>query len=331
MTKENITALFNKFNTLNILIIGDLMIDSYLWGNVNRISPEAPVPVVECIKREHRLGGAANVALNIQALGANPILCSVVGDDEKSKIVFDLLKKRKMTDIGIITDNSRITTIKFRVISGGQHILRVDEENKNYLNKNIENYFIKNIKNIIEKNIIDAIIFEDYDKGVITKNIIDETVKFALENNIPTLADPKKRNFNFYKNLTLFKPNFKELTEGLKVDINKKDIEKVFKVSKNFINKTGNKIVMTTLSELGICISDNEKYEHIPTEKRDIVDVSGAGDTVIAVSSLCLASDLKMKQIANIANIAGGLVCEKVGVVPINKEVLKDEVLNFFR
>lgn len=327
MTKENISRLFDKFNTFNVLIIGDLMIDSYLWGNVNRISPEAPIPIVECKKREHRLGGAANVALNISSLGANPILCSVVGNDDKSKIVFELLDKREMSNEGIVVDDSRITTIKFRVISEGQHILRVDEENTNYLDKNIEQKFIDNIKEIIARTKIDAIIFEDYDKGVISKKVIDETVKIAVSNNIPTLADPKKRNFNFYKNLTLFKPNFKELTEGLKVDIDKDDIEKVFEVSKNHAQKTNNEFIMTTLSENGICIANSDSYHHVNAEKRDIIDVSGAGDTVIATSSLCLASGVEPKYVAEISNISGGLVCEKVGVLPINKDLLKTEVL----
>ena len=325
MSEKEINELFEKFNHLNILVIGDVMIDTYFWGTVERISPEAPVPIISRSNIEHRLGGAANVALNVQALGAAPFLCSVIGNDDKSKVLKDLLQKRGLSDIGIVEDDKRITTIKTRVISDNQHLLRIDEEITENICTETQNKFIDRLKIIISEKKIDAIIFEDYDKGVITVEIIKEVVELAGKKGIPTLVDPKKRNFMNYHGVTLFKPNFKELVEGLKLDIEKNDIEGLHQASNQLRENLNIKMIMATLSELGIYISDNGSYHNIPAEIRDIADVSGAGDTVISTASLCLAAGLSQKDIAYISNLAGGIVCEKVGVVPINKELLKEE------
>jgi rfaE bifunctional protein kinase chain/domain len=304
------------------------MIDSYLWGDVSRISPEAPVPVVECKKREHRLGGAANVALNVKSLGANPILCAVTGNDDKAAIVSDLMIQNQLDTSGIIADPERITTIKFRVIASGQHIVRVDEENTHNLSPQAEKCFIENIKHIAKEKHINAVIFEDYDKGTITPRVISEITEFCISKNIPTLTDPKKRNFTNYRKITLYKPNFKELTEGMKIDIRKTDFPGIFELCKKFIEQTGHQFILTTLSELGMMICSRDFYHHIPAEKRDISDVSGAGDTVVAVASVCLAGGLDAKLLTQISNLAGGLVCEKVGVVPVDLAVLKKEVFS---
>lgn len=325
MGKENINKLFDKFNQYNVIVIGDVMIDTYFWGKVERISPEAPVPIISRSDIEHRLGGAGNVALNVQSLGATPFLCSVIGDDDKSVVLKNLLKKRGLSDIGIVTDSDRITTIKTRVISDNQHLLRIDEEITENIPTKTQDIFIDKLKTIILGRKIDAIIFEDYDKGVITSNLISQIVEIAKSNNIPTLVDPKKRNFMDYKGVTLFKPNFKELVEGLKLDIGKNDFKGLHEASNQLRDKLGIEMVMATLSELGIYISDNGSYHNIPAEIRDIADVSGAGDTVISTASLCLAASLPPKDIAYISNLAGGIVCEKVGVVPIDKELLKEE------
>lgn len=303
------------------------MVDSYMWGKVDRISPEAPVPIIMSTKQENRLGGAANVALNVQALGANPILCSVIGNDSKSKILLNLLKKRNLTNEGILQDENRITTVKTRIISDNQQLLRVDEEIDTELNKEIETEFIKQIQTLLSDKQINAIIFEDYDKGSITPEVIKGIVEFANKNNIPTLVDPKKRNFMEYKNVTLFKPNFKELVEGSKIDINKGDFEGIYEASQKLKTSLNCKYQLITLSELGVFISYNNSYETIPAEIRDIADVSGAGDTLIGTASLCLAAGLEPELIAGISNLAGGLVCEKVGVVPIDKEQLLLEAI----
>lgn len=327
MNTEDIVSLFEKFDTYNVLIVGDVMIDTYFWGKVDRISPEAPVPIISRTGIEHRLGGAANVARNVKSLGANPILCSVIGNDDKAEIFLDVMKGRGLSTEGIVKHESRITTVKTRVISDNQHLLRIDEEIKSSISKEIEDKLIEKINNIIDTTKIDSIIFQDYDKGVITPKIIESVVEIANKKNIPTLVDPKKRNFHNFKGVTLFKPNFKELIEGLKLEISKSDIEGIHEASRTLQKGQNIKIVMTTLSELGVYISDNGSYHQIPAEIRDIADVSGAGDTVVSTASLCLAADLEPKQIAWISNISGGLVCEKVGVVPIDKKLLLKECL----
>ncbi|NOQ28242.1 MAG: D-glycero-beta-D-manno-heptose-7-phosphate kinase [Bacteroidales bacterium] len=327
MKNPDIKSIFDSFNQFNILIIGDVMIDSYMWGKVDRISPEAPVPIIMSTKQENRLGGAANVALNVQALGANPILCSVIGKDSKSKTFHNLLKKRNLTSEGILEDENRITTVKTRIISDNHHLLRVDEEIDTELKKEIETKFITEILTILSDKQVNAIIFEDYDKGCITPEIIKSIVDFANKNNIPTLVDPKKRNFSAYKNVTLFKPNFKELIEGSKIDIKKGDFEGIFEASQKLHSELSAKYLLITLSELGVFISHNNSFQTIPAEIRDIADVSGAGDTLIGTASLCLAAGLESDLIAGISNLAGGLVCEKVGVVPINKDQLIKEAI----
>lgn len=327
MKKPDIKSIFESFNAFNILIIGDVMIDSYMWGKVNRISPEAPVPIIMSTMQENRLGGAANVALNVQALGAKPVLCSVIGKDLKSKTFQSLLKKRNLTSEGILEDGSRKTTVKTRIIADNQHLLRVDEETDQELTKESEDQFIKNILTLISDKQIHAIIFEDYDKGCITPEVIKSVVDFANKINIPTLVDPKKRNFMDYKNVTLFKPNFKELVEGSKIDIKRGDFKGIFSAAQKLHEELLAKYMLITLSELGVFISYNSSYKVIPAEIRDIADVSGAGDTVIGTASLCMAAGLNPELIAGISNLAGGLVCEKVGVVPINKENLLKEAL----
>lgn len=325
--KTIVEEAFRKFNQFKILIVGDVMIDAYMWGNVTRISPEAPVPIINIKEIENRMGGAANVALNISELGAKPIICSIIGEDAKGNEFKELLKKSKMSDEGILISKIRKTTVKTRVISDGQHILRIDEELTQPLESNLESDFIKHIENLISKNVFDAIIFEDYDKGTITPPIIDFIVKKAKEKNIPTLVDPKKRNFCAYKGVTLFKPNFKEICEGLKIEIEKNDFHALNKAAVEIEQKLDIQYIMVTLSELGIFITEKETYHKIPAHIRDIADVSGAGDTVISVAACCLAAQMDIKLLAEITNLAGGLVCEKVGVVPINKEQLLSETL----
>ena len=322
MDKDKIIKKFEEFNSKNILIIGDVMVDAYMWGDVNRISPEAPVPIISVEKRENRLGGAANVALNIKALGANPIICSVIGDDEKGKIFTSLLKKRNITDEGIYISKNRITTTKTRIISQAQHLLRVDEETSEVLQKKIEETFLEQTIKIIEAKKIDAIIFEDYDKGVITEKIIETLVALANKKNIYTTVDPKKRNFLLYKGVSLFKPNLKEMAEGLKLDIDKTNKEEIFNVVELLREKLYANYVFTTLSELGVYIKSEKEGKYFPAIVRQIADVSGAGDTVISVATLCLCVGMDLSDIAYISNLSGGIVCEKVGVVPIEKNIL---------
>ncbi len=327
MNKNELIHLFNNFNALNVLIIGDVMVDAYYFGKVERISPEAPVPIVAVKSKETRLGGAANVALNVQALGANAILCSVIGDDIDGKLLEELLVKNNLTKQGIIKKANQTTTVKTRIIGNKNQVLRVDSENDTNLNKTESNDFFNTIKKIISNKKIDVVIFEDYDKGVITKSLIKQVIDLCNSKNIPTSVDPKKRNFNFYKNVTLFKPNLKELKEGLNLEISPNDITTIKKAVNQLNKALDNKITFITLSENGVYISDKSNQIHISAHLRTIADVSGAGDTVIGVASLCLALNQSLKLIAEIANLAGGLVCEKIGVSPINKDLLLNEAI----
>lgn len=323
----SIKQTFQAFNKLNVLVIGDVMIDAYMWGNVNRISPEAPVPVVSISKKENRLGGAANVALNLQTMGANPILCSVIGDDDGSKIFFDLLKKQKLSSKGIFKSKDRATTVKTRVIGGNYQMLRVDDEIETSINKKTTEALAEQIKKLIISENINVIIFEDYDKGCITPELIKNVVAFAKQKKIPTVVDPKKKNFLAYSEVTLFKPNLKELKEGLKIDFDHNNIKELEKVASLFTKKQNIDTLLITLSEKGIYTHNSKTKALIPAHIRNISDVSGAGDTVISVAALCLALNLSPVLSATLANLAGGLVCEKVGVVPIDKKQLLEEAI----
>lgn len=303
------------------------MVDEYLWGDVNRISPEAPVPVVFCTNRESRMGGAANVAINIKSLGAEPVMCTVIGRDEIGAVFKSLMDKRHMVTDGIVEDESRITTVKTRVIGNHQHLIRVDQEDTDFISPLIEQMLFRKIETIIRSSTIDAIIFQDYDKGVLTKGIIEKVIELAKEKFIPTLVDPKKRSFTSYHGVTLFKPNFKELVEGLNVSIKKGDHEAMFNAVSIMHHEWGVENVMVTLSEKGVFVSNGESFTAYPAEIRDITDVSGAGDTVVSVAALGLASGLTAAQCAYLANMAGGLVCEKVGVVPITpQQIIEEEI-----
>lgn len=325
---NNLTTLsdiFRAFEKLKVLIIGDVMIDSYLWGKVDRISPEAPVPIVSVEKRDKRLGGAANVALNIQSMGAKPILCSVIGNDLDGDNFITLLKQNKLPSQGIIRSKSRITTIKHRIISGAHHMLRVDSEIDTTITKTEINDLIKRAKQLAAT--CDVVIFEDYDKGTLNQEVIEQIITFCNKNNIPTVVDPKKRNFLHYKHASLFKPNKKEMKEGLKLDGELKDIQEIQKAVSQLKKKLQNETVLITLSEKGIYIDQQNQKHHLPAHVREISDVSGAGDTVVSVAALCYALKLSPKFLAALSNLAGGIVCEYVGVVPINKGQLHKEAI----
>lgn len=323
MSQYTASEVFQSFEQLKVLIIGDIMIDSYLWGNVDRISPEAPVPIVQVKKREKRLGGAANVALNIKSMGATPIICSVVGDDNEGQELIDIIQEQQMDISGIVQSKNRLTTIKHRIISGDQHILRVDTEHTTPLESSEETTLIQAINSLI--NTIDVIIFEDYDKGSITPSLIQEVKKIARKSNIPIVVDPKKRNFLAYEGITLFKPNLKEMIEGLKLDIDKENFDSILSGIQKLKERLKNEKTLVTLSEKGMVLDYGSSYHHEEAHLRKIADVSGAGDTVISIAALALAVGLNDEKIVKLANLAGGLVCEHVGVVPIDKALLLAE------
>ncbi len=322
MTIEKIVE---SFKGLKVLIIGDVMLDSYIWGAVERISPEAPVPIINVRQKDFRLGGAANVALNVLSLGATPILCALVGNDEDGKKLLQRMGERGMSAEGVIVSGDRPTTVKTRVIASHQHFVRVDEESDREVNTHEENAMMERISKLLPQ--CQVVIFEDYDKGVINPSIIEKTVALAIKHNIPTVVDPKKRNFLSYKNVTLFKPNLKELREGLKTEItasNQKQVEQATAMLKEKLQVEG---VMVTLSEHGVYIDFENQKVKLAAHQREIADVSGAGDTVVSVAALCTALKLDAKTIAALSNLAGGLVCQHVGVAPIDKDELIREAL----
>lgn len=318
--------MFDKFNGLRILVIGDVMLDTYVMGKVNRISPEAPVPIVSLENEDARIGGAGNVALNLLALGAKPIICGVIGEDTSGDKLLNLFEKNGISTDGLVKSMVRKTTVKTRVISNKQQLLRIDSESTFPLLESEEIKLNNTIQNIINQG-IDGIIFEDYNKGVLTDSVIQNTIKIAKEKDIPTAVDPKKENFLSYKGVSLFKPNLKELKEGLNLNFDFNTNKELFEKGIELLEeKLQNEISFVTLSENGVFIKNQTEKYYVPAHMRSISDVSGAGDTVIAVATLCLISGASTKQIAEISNLAGGLVCEKSGVVSISKNELLKEV-----
>tara|TARA_B100000963_G_scaffold105266_1_gene91183 strand:+ start:781 stop:1662 length:882 start_codon:yes stop_codon:yes gene_type:complete len=290
-----------------------------MWGSIKRQSPEAPIPIVNIKKHEKRLGGAANVASQIKALGATPILCSVIG--YKDEGFFDLMDRANLTTEGILKED-RKTTIKTRIISEDKHQLRLDEEDIHPIIN--ESDFIKKSTDLMNK--VDVVIFQDYNKGVLTKNVISSLLKFAKTHQIPILVDPKKENYWQYKGVNIFKPNIKELIESSSEIIEPID-ENLSKIVSNQRKKLNVELFLLTLSEKGVYIKSKKNEKHFPAYKRKIVDVSGAGDAVIATAALSLAKKLDFNLLAQFCNLAGGLSCEKIGVNQIDKKRLLNEAI----
>jgi rfaE bifunctional protein kinase chain/domain len=334
INKEEIIHLFEKFNTSKVLVIGDVMIDSYLIGKVDRISPEAPVPVVVLKKRDNMLGGAANVALNIKSLGAEAFLCSIIGTDKQGDELLNLMEKSGLKSDGIVRSSERITTTKFRIIGNRVQMLRVDEEMDTDINELEVKQLLDRISELISVQKPDVIILQDYNKGVLTLDVITKVAEIAKIKGIPVAVDPKKKNFSSYKNITLFKPNLKEISEGLKIDVEATSVESLQRAAEIIHTKQDIEQVMITLSEHGVFMSsrgstgNNSKV--IPAVLRSIADVSGAGDTVISVVALCMAQKNDPILTATLSNLAGGLVCEHPGVVAIDKDELFKEAVKEF-
>ena len=319
----NLTKYFHDFKSKRILIIGDAIIDTYLWGEINRMSPEAPVPVVDVSvnQNDSRLGGAANVALNLKELGAESILCTVIGNDNRGIIFEQLMQEQGLSLEGMLISNGRKTTTKTRVIANNKHQLRIDEEDTYPIK--VENQLF----NLIEKltHNIDAIILQDYNKGVLTEKIIEKIIYLANNKNIPTIVDPKKQNFLLYKNCTLFKPNLKEIKDGLNLTDDINDFNEIEKTTSKLRDKISAKAILLTLSNKGIFLNTNNRSQLTESTTTNVIDVSGAGDTVVSVAAMCLACNIDFNELAILSNIAGGIVCEKVGVVPITNQELLDK------
>lgn len=322
--KERLLSLKKNFEGKRIAVIGDMMLDGYYWGDVKRISPEAPVPVLEVEEEFFRFGGAANVALNIATLGAVPVPVGVIGYDNYGTIFSSLIKENNIDDGGIFVDDERPTTTKTRVIANRQHVVRIDKESKVPINGRVEERISLYIANII--NSLDGIILQDYNKGVLTPSIIQKIISLANNKNVLITVDPKFDNFFEYKDVTVFKPNRKEAETVLGIKI--RNDEEISSAGKELLTRLGAKYLLLTLGENGIAVFANDKSEkRMPTKARKVADVSGAGDTVISTLTLALASGADIYEASYLANYAAGIVCGEVGIVPIDKEKLFETVL----
>lgn len=326
MDQQAFDELFGSFNHTKIGVVGDIMLDTYWWGSVDRISPEAPVPIVSLQRKETRVGGAANVALNLRALGAPTTLFAVIGKDAEGKELNTLLQEAGINTKYIHESDTRVTTNKVRIMGRNQQMMRLDHEQTNDISEAETNQLLANFYNYIDTEKPSLIILEDYNKGVLTEKVISKVIEYCNSKGIPTSVDPKHKNFLAFKGCTIFKPNLKEVKEGLKIDIPSVSVDSLNKVHENLQQYLQHDISFITLSEHGVYFGSSNGHKLIPTHIRNIADVSGAGDTVIAVASLAYASTKNIELAAELANIAGGLVCELVGTAPIDKNSLQSEV-----
>jgi rfaE bifunctional protein kinase chain/domain len=321
----DLEKLFSGISSLKVAVVGDVMLDTYWWGTVDRISPEGPVPVVAVTKKEQRIGGAGNVALNARALGAEVTLISILGEDEEGRQLKEILGSNNIDTSWLMHSPKRVTTNKIRIIGRNQQMMRLDAEHTNDISKKEEEEFIDKVKSYINEKKPDVIILQDYNKGVLTSGVISNIIALCKAGNIICAADPKRKNFFAFKDITMFKPNLKEVKESLHIltdDVNEKMLSDIHLKLKE---KLHHEISLITLSEKGMFYENNDKARIIPSHLRNVADVSGAGDTVIAVASLVYAATKDLDLTAEIANIAGGMVCEEVGTAVINKQKLLEE------
>ena len=324
ISNKRLNELSKGFDGKRIAVIGDMMLDGYFWGDVKRISPEAPVPVLEVEDEFFRFGGAANVAYNILTLGGIPVPVGVIGNDTYGSIFSSLIKEKNIENDGIIIDNERPTTTKTRVIANNQHVVRIDKESKAYINHKIESKILAHIENMLNK--LDGIILQDYNKGILTPSLISNIISIANKKNILVTVDPKFDNFFEYKNVTVFKPNRKETETVLGIRI--KSDKDISSAGRNLLQKLNSKYVLLTLGEEGIAVFERgDKERRMPTKAIKVADVSGAGDTVISTLTLGLAAGADIYEACFLANYAAGIVCGEVGIVPIEKELLFKTVL----
>lgn len=321
-----IDSFFSACAQTKVFVVGDVMLDAYEIGSVQRISPEAPVPVLSVEKNEIRLGGAANVALNTVALQAETHLFSVIGSNRKGKKLIELLADAGVNHQGVIQSNNRTTTVKTRLIAGNQQLLRVDEEDTSDLTETEEAQLLAQLTAAFEKHQPQVLILEDYNKGVLTKSVISACIGLAKKYHCKVTVDPKKANFFEYKAVDLFKPNLKELAEALQQKVDASSNSSVQQALQQLNSELKAVCIMVTLSAHGAAILQQDAFSKVAAHVRKIADVSGAGDTVIAVASLALAQNLSATQICELSNLAGGLVCEYPSVVPINKDQFKTEI-----
>ncbi len=317
--QSRIKEIFHKLNDKRIAVIGDVMLDEYLTGSVSRVSPEAPVPVVDIKEHSIRFGGAANVCLNLASLGATPIPFGIIGEDDFGKVFLKMAEKEFFSSEGILSSSSRPTTVKTRVIGSNQHIVRIDKEVKSPLSTEETSTLIQTFKQVVST--LDAVIFEDYNKGVITKELINALIPICIDKNVPIFVDPKFSNFFEYKNVTLFKPNSIETSTALSKDL--ETIEDYKQAALDLHKKLQSQHILITLNADGmLLLEDGKHFHHIPTMAVEVADVSGAGDTVISTLIAMYVSGASIKESVVLANNAAGVVVTEVGIIPITQTQL---------
>ncbi|MCB0701749.1 MAG: D-glycero-beta-D-manno-heptose-7-phosphate kinase [Candidatus Kapaibacterium sp.] len=316
LNRTKVKEIFKNFAGKKIAVIGDIMLDRYFWGSVTRVSPEAPVPVIDLEHESFHLGGAANVASNLNSLGIKSVLCGIIGDDNSAEMFEQICKDKGIDPSGLYRDSSRPTTVKTRIIGNNQQIVRLDREVKDVIDSAGEKHILSTLKNNSD---IESIIFGDYDKGAISTILIKEVLKYAKSKNISVYVDPKFVNFFTYIGVTAFKPNKKEASQALKIEI--KTEADVKKAGAMLLEKLQCENVLLTLGDKGMMLfEESGNIHHIDTKARLVSDVSGAGDTVIATLAACKLGKATMKEAATIANIAAGYVCGEPGIVSVTKE-----------
>lgn len=317
--------LFEEAAQLKVAVIGDVMLDTYWWGHVERISPEAPVPVVAVDKKEYRIGGAGNVALNVVAMGAQVYALTVMGQDDDGQLLTQLLAAKNINTAYIVRSADRVTTNKIRIISRNQQMMRLDAETTQDIHGTQEAALLQTFTQLIATDKPDVVILEDYNKGVLTPTVIQQVIALCQQHGIITTVDPKRKNFFAYQGVDIFKPNLKEIKEAFNVIVDGVDTHLLQQMHQLLTEKLQHRISFITLSERGVFYQQGDNAAIIPPHLRNIADVSGAGDTVIAVASLIYAAAKDAALMAAVANIAGGLVCEEVGTAAIDRERLLGE------
>ncbi len=318
---KEIQKALENFREKKILVLGDVMLDHYVWGSVERISPEAPVPVLDIQKEEYRLGGAANVALNLRTLNTAVYLCGIVGNDKEGQLIHSILSEKGIDGSLLVTDISRPTTLKTRIGAITQQIVRIDKEQRQDIPPQIEKLLLSNLKKVVP--LVDGIILEDYNKGCLTERVISSAIKLALKHGKLITADPKQKNFFSFHKVDVFKPNYQEVQKNLGIIFDNDD--EFFYHAWEILRKLKAKSMVVTRGDKGLYVfSDTLEMKHIPTYAKEVYDVSGAGDTVISVLTLALCEGCDIFIAADLANHAAGIVCSKMGTASVTiQEIIK--------